>query len=112
VDAIIRRFSLLPILCILCKEVQVVYQNPVVLTATTSGPDHLGNLQERGELQVEVQSEQMWVAEPWLLLLLLLCSCVIMYADMLQPWGLQQWLVCLMLQLAHVCHCSDASDAV
>lgn len=61
VDAIIRRFSLLPILC---KEVQVVYQNPVVLTATTSGPDHLGNLQERGELQVEVQSEQMWVTQP------------------------------------------------
>lgn len=57
-DAIQQRFALLPLAT---KSVGVEYENPVVLGATTSGPEVLDNLATKGELQVEVKNKQRYV---------------------------------------------------
>eukprot|EP00878_Enallax_costatus_P012014 GHUV01012543.1.p1 GENE.GHUV01012543.1~~GHUV01012543.1.p1 ORF type:complete len:177 (+),score=56.17 GHUV01012543.1:1098-1628(+) len=57
-DAIQQRFALLPLST---KSVSVEYENPVVLGATTSGPEVLDNLATKGELQIEVKSKQRYV---------------------------------------------------
>jgi hypothetical protein len=57
-NAIQQRFALLPLST---SNVRVEYQNPVMLGATTSGPEVLDNLATKGELQVEVQNQQHYV---------------------------------------------------
>lgn len=55
VDAIARRFSLLPRTT---RSVRVAYEPPVVLGATAAAPGALGDLSRKGDVQVEVKNSQ------------------------------------------------------
>lgn len=54
-DAMLRRFALLPMTT---SKVKVEYEAPMVLGATTTGPEALDNLSDKGDMQVEVNNNQ------------------------------------------------------
>ncbi|KAF6257613.1 hypothetical protein COO60DRAFT_1639810 [Scenedesmus sp. NREL 46B-D3] len=54
-DALLRHFGLLPMTT---SKVKVEYEPPMVLGATTSGPEALDNLAHKGDMQVEVNNTQ------------------------------------------------------
>eukprot|EP00882_Tetradesmus_deserticola_P000882 GHRQ01000956.1.p1 GENE.GHRQ01000956.1~~GHRQ01000956.1.p1 ORF type:complete len:276 (+),score=85.02 GHRQ01000956.1:225-1052(+) len=54
-DALLRRFGLLPMTT---SKVKIEYEAPMVLGATTTGPEALDNLADKGDMQVEVNNTQ------------------------------------------------------